>query len=97
MALTKGKHQIAEIAGVNCSTVETGLSEERMNFLKDLLEFNGYAVQTETEKSKEGSSLGTFVIGITDLLFNPMIAVYQKKTLTQRRESGKSGILESMA
>jgi len=86
MALTKGKHNIAEIEGVPCSVVETGINGERMNFLKDLLGFNEYTVKTENEKAKDGTSLGTFVIGITDILFNPMIAVYQKKLF---RKDGK--------
>lgn len=79
MALTKGKHTIAEIGGIRCTVVETGATADRVGFLKDLLSFNGYEVKAEAEKSKEGTETGTFVIGVTDVLFNPMIAVYAKK------------------
>ncbi len=81
MALTKGKHTIAEIDGVRCTVVETGLSDERAAFLKGILEFNGYTVKIDKEKTKEGTALDTSVIGLTDLLFNPMIVVYQHKLL----------------
>ena len=85
MAL-KGKHIIAEIDGIRCTVVETGASRERAEFLKDLLTHNGYDVKTEEEKDKEGTVLNTFVIGVTDILFNPTIAVYQQKLF---RRDGK--------
>lgn len=86
MALTKGKHNIAEIEGTRCSVVETGLSPERVTFLKELLEFNGYMVKSEQEKAKDGTLLETYMIGTTNILFNPMIVVFQKKLF---RKDGK--------
>ncbi len=79
MALSKGKHNIAEIEGIRCTVVETGVSLERAEFLKNLLVFNRYDVKMEKEKAKDGTELATFVIGLTDTLFNPMIVVYEKK------------------
>lgn len=79
MALTKGKHIVAEIEGIRCSVVETGATEQRAEFLKNLLLFNDYEVKMEKEKAKDGTELATYVIGLTDLLFNPMIVVYEKK------------------
>jgi hypothetical protein len=79
MPLSKGKHIIAEIEGIRCTVVETGASGERAGFHKTLLAFNGYDVKMEKEKSKDGAELETFVIGLTDLLFNPMIVVYERK------------------
>jgi hypothetical protein len=87
MALSKGKHNIAEIEGLRCSVVETGVSEDRADFLKNLIVFNGYVVKMEKEKAKDGSELSSFVIGVTDLLFNPMIVVYEKKLF---RKDGKT-------
>ena len=75
----KGKHNVAEIDGVRCTVVETGATKERLEFLKALLSHNGYEVKTEQEKDKEGAMLDTFVIGVTDILFNPVIVLYQKK------------------
>jgi hypothetical protein len=81
MALSKGKHNIAEIEGTRCTVIETGATAERAEFLRNLLSFNGYEVKTEKEKAKDGAELETIVIGITDILFNPMIAVYEKKLI----------------
>ncbi len=52
MALTKGKHIVKEIDSVLCTVVETGISTERMNFLKELLEFNKFEVKTEKDEVK---------------------------------------------
>jgi hypothetical protein len=81
MPLNKGKHSVAEIDGIRCTVVETGATEERALFLKELLEFNGYTVKTEKEKAKDGTVLPTLSLGVTDILFNPMIVVYQHKLL----------------
>jgi len=83
MALTKGKHNIAEIEGSRCTVIETGATLPRAEFLMSLLKFNGYEVKMEKEKAKDGTELETFVIGLTDVLFNPMIAVYAKKLTRQ--------------
>lgn len=79
MALNNGKHLVEEIDGVRCSVVEKGASQERAGFLKKLLELNGYEVKTESE-----GEAGTFKIGVTDLLFNPVVDVYKRhlKSLT---------------
>jgi len=78
MAL-KGKHNIAEIGGIRCSVVESGIGRERVDFLTDLLSYNGLEVRSEKEKDKAGNELDTFIIGVTDILFNPVIVVYQQK------------------
>lgn len=75
MALKKGKHVIKEIDGALCTVVEGELSRERMQFLKDVLEFNNYVVKVEEQTSEAGSS---FTLGVTDLVFNPMINVYER-------------------
>ena len=79
--MLKGKHTVIEIAGVRCTVVETGASDERIAFIKEILEFNGYAVKTEKEKAKDGTLLATSVIGVTDILFNAMINLYERKLL----------------
>ena len=81
MALNKGKHSVIEIEGVRCSLVETGLTESRALFLKELLQNNGFEVKMEKEKTKEGLELGTIALGVTDILFNPVIRVYMQKLL----------------
>lgn len=93
MTLNKGKHIVKEIDNVLCTVVESGISNQRMNFLKELLEFNKFEVKTETDKAKAETKAEaeadvkteikvakvpeTYTIGVTDLVFNPMIAVYE--------------------
>ena len=81
--MLKGKHTVAEIGGVRCSIVETGLTDERINFLKEILELNGYEVKTDREKGKDGSPQPTSVIGVTDILFSAMVSLYERKLLTK--------------
>lgn len=78
MAL-KGKHNIAEIEGVRCTVVESGINKDRVDFLTDLLSYNGLEVKQEREKDKEGNVLDTFVVGVTDIIFNPVVVLYQQK------------------
>lgn len=73
MALNKGKHIIEEIDGVRCSLVEKGVSPERAEFLKKLLELNKYNVKIAANGEPE-----TFKIGVTDMLFNPVVDVYKR-------------------
>ena len=43
MAINKN-HEFEDLNGVKCSIVERNASQERVDFLKSLLEFNGYSV-----------------------------------------------------
>lgn len=79
--MLKGKHTVIEIEGVRCTVVETGVSDERLAFLKEILEHNRFTVKTDREKAKDGTALATSVIGVTDLVFNAMIALYERKLL----------------
>lgn len=51
MAINKN-HPFEDIDGVKCAVVETGVSEDRKNFLKDLLEYNRYQVVVSAEAPK---------------------------------------------
>lgn len=77
MSLDKGKHLVQEIDGVLCTLVETGIDSKRLKFLKELLEFNLFEVKTEEKPGKEEEPV-TFTIGVTDVVFNPLIAVYER-------------------
>jgi hypothetical protein len=74
MALNKGKHIVEEIDGIRCTLVENGVTPERLDFLKKLLELNGYVVKTDPDK--DGVSVK---IGVTDILFNPVVDVYKRR------------------
>lgn len=74
MALNKGKHLVEEIDGIRCTVVEKGITPERAKFLKKILEQNGYEVKTAVEPDTE-----TIKLGVTDILFNPVIDVYERR------------------
>lgn len=77
MALNKGKHIVEEINGVRCTVVESALTEDRLGFLSDLLVLNGFTIHRMDDPK------GGFVLGVTDILFNPVIAVYQRRLKTK--------------
>ncbi|MCK9398699.1 MAG: hypothetical protein M0Q51_01725 [Bacteroidales bacterium] len=83
MPLNKGKHNVGEVDGVRCTIVETGISHKRAAFLKDLLEFNGLEVKIQEEISDPQAAQKTFTLGVTDIVFNPVIAVYEKSLITK--------------
>jgi hypothetical protein len=87
MAKLTGKHNVAGIDGVRCTVIETGATEARARFLSELLAFNRYDVKMEKEKAKDGSMLDTYILGVTDVVFNPVIALYQRKLF---RNDGKT-------
>lgn len=43
MAINKN-HEFEDLSGVKCAIAEKNASQERVNFLRSLLEFNGYTV-----------------------------------------------------
>ncbi|HBL74032.1 MAG: hypothetical protein A2W90_12555 [Bacteroidetes bacterium GWF2_42_66] len=82
MALNKAQHTIEEIDGVRCSIVEKGATADRVAFLKQILERNGYEVKTKAEGETE-----LLTIGVTNILFNPIVSVYGRslKSLSGKR------------
>jgi hypothetical protein len=72
----KAKHIVEEVNGIRCTIVEKGATAGRVDFLKKLLEFNKFEVLIAEETAIEGAS-ALFTIGVTDLVFNPVIAVYE--------------------
>lgn len=72
----KAKHIVEEINGTRCTVVEKGATSDRVDFLKKLLEFNKFEVVVAADAAVEGSP-ALFTIGVTDLVFNPVIAVYE--------------------
>ncbi|MFN5223070.1 MAG: hypothetical protein ACK5DJ_02705 [Bacteroidota bacterium] len=117
MAINKN-HPFEDIDGIKCAVVETGVSDARKNFLKDLLEFNRYqvVVSAETPKSDsnrtdsnrtdsnrtdsnrtpaaapvEGEAVAevvdaapaTYKIGVTDVTFNSVNAIYGRLLRTR--------------
>jgi hypothetical protein len=80
----KAKHIVEEVNGIRCTIVEKGISASRCEFLKNLLEFNKFEVVV-SEESKESEEMPTtFTLGVTDFLFNPVIAVYESSLLAPK-------------
>ena len=86
MSLIKGKHNVGEVDGVRCTIVETGIIKERADFLKELLELNGYEVMVQEEVADPPATPKSYTLGVTDIIFNPVIAVYQKSL---KRKDGR--------
>jgi hypothetical protein len=81
MAINKN-HEFEELDGVKCAIVEKNVPAERVEFLKQLLEFNKYTVKvvaaappkTATEEAPPPPT--QFTIGVTDVTFNPINAIF---------------------
>ena len=77
-----GKHLFGSIEDTRVTFVEKGVEENRMDFLKKLLEHNGFVVLTEEAKVKNEEDPKLFSVAVTDMVFNPTIWIYQRKLKT---------------
>jgi hypothetical protein len=105
MAINKN-HEFEELDGVKCAIVERNASQHRVDFLKDLLEFNKYEViivtspppkaapapkpatvegeaNTQIESPIEPPVPITFTIGVTDVRFNAINAIFGRMLKTK--------------
>lgn len=87
-------HLFEDLQGVKCAIVEKNASKERVDFLRALLQHNGFevvvvdspppkiAIATEVEENKVQVPI-TFTIGVTDVRFNSTNAIFGRllKTL----------------
>lgn len=87
MSLNKGKHIEKEINEVRCRVVENGVTKERAEFLKKLLEHNGKEVHIGENAPQTEEEDITYIVGTTDIIFNAVVAVYQRilKTFDGRK------------
>ena len=83
MAINNAKHIVSEINGIRCTIVESGVSLERAAFLRDLLEFNNLDVKEIEVPSENVGEESKYTIGVTDLMFNPVFAVYEWQMKTR--------------
>ena len=77
MGINNAKHIVGEIDGVRCTIVETGATIDRAAFLNQLLEYNNYEVKELMVPSETTGEDPTYTIGVTDLVFNPVFAIYE--------------------
>ncbi len=84
--MLQAKHIVEEISGTRCTIVEKGATAQRVEFLKNLLTFNGFEVLTSEDKREDETAPVAYTIGVTDLVFNPVIAVYEMSLKTPAGE-----------
>ena len=76
-----GKHLFGSIEDTRVTFVEKKIEEDRKDFLKKLLEHNGFEVLIQEEKRKiEEPQL--YTVAVTDMVFNPTVWVFQRKLKT---------------
>lgn len=82
MALNNWKRSLSEINNTKCVIIETGITKDRMTFLKAIFDFNKIDTVDGVDEKEEGSPEETYSIGVIDLIFNPILAVYRKSLLS---------------
>ncbi len=83
----KAKHSVEEIGGKRCTVVEKGIDKKRADFLKGLLELNKFEVVVEEVAKTDETAPQLYNVGVTDLVFNPVIAVYEMSLKTPKGEA----------
>jgi hypothetical protein len=83
MAINNAKHIVGEIDGVRCTIVESGITLDRLAFLTDLLQFNDFDVKEMKVPSEVEGEEPKYTIGVTDLIFNPVFAIYERSLKTR--------------
>ncbi|EAQ99925.1 hypothetical protein [Maribacter sp. HTCC2170] len=81
MALA-GKHLFGSIGETRVTFVEKKIEENRKDFLKKLLEHNGFEVVIQEEKRASEDVPQLYTVGVTDMVFNPTIWIFQRKLKT---------------
>ena len=80
-SLTTAKHLIGEIDGTRCTIIESNATKARMEFLRELLTFNKLEVKVREEAKADESSESLYTVGVTDIIFNPVYAIYERTLL----------------
>ena len=98
MAINKN-HEFEELDGVKCAIVEKNVSQERTDFLNDLLKLNKYNVVIVASPATKAAPVppaatnniaepspppsAKFTVGVTDVTFNPINAVFGRLLKTK--------------
>lgn len=86
-------HPFEDLDGVKCAVVERNVAPERVNFLKDILESNGHTVVVVASPPPKGAPApepgaepvppSTFTVGVTDVSFNTVNALFGRLLRTR--------------
>ena len=77
-----GKHLFGSLDETRVTFVEKKVDEDRAEFLKKLLEHNGFEVLIQEEKRVSEEVPQLYTVAVTDMVFNPTIWVYQRRLRT---------------
>jgi hypothetical protein len=78
----EGKHVFGSIGETRVTFVEKKIEADRVEFLKKLLEHNGFEVITEELKRKNEEEPQLYNLGVTDMVFNPTIYIFTRRLNT---------------
>jgi len=81
MALA-GKHTFGSIEDTRVTFIEKKIDKNRKDFLKKLLEHNGFEIIIQEEKRKSEEEPQLYTVATTDMVFNPTIWVFERKLKT---------------
>ncbi len=81
MALA-GKHQFGALDETRVTFIEKKIEGNRKDFLQKLLEHNSFDVVVKEEKRKSEEDPQLYTIGVTDMVFNPTLAIFQRRLKT---------------
>jgi len=77
-----GKHLFGSIEDQRVTFIEKKIEEGRKDFLKKLLEHNGFEVLIQEDKRKSEEDPQLYTVAVTDMVFNPTIWVFERKLKT---------------
>lgn len=95
MAINKN-HLFEDIDNIKCAIVESGISAERVEFIKSILTYNGYTVlvieetnakqKTEQDSTENAEAIKKYKVGTSDVTFNVTNAIYGRNLKTRTGE-----------
>ncbi len=80
-----GKHQFGKLNKDDdqvVTFVEKKVTRARMEFLKELLEHNGFEVIVQEIPGKTEEDPTLYTVAVTDLVFNPTTYIFQRRLKT---------------
>ena len=77
-----GKHLFGTIGDQRVTFIEKKVEAIRKDFLKKLLEHNGFEVIVDEDKRKTEDEPQRYTVAVTDMVFNPTIWVFERRLKT---------------
>ena len=77
-----GKHLFGSIDETRVTFVEKKVDASRIDFLKKILEHNNFEVIIQEEKRRSEEDPQLYSLGVTDMVFNPTIYIFQRRLIT---------------